>query len=151
MARCSVHRCRQSAVPRYRDSGAFQYVLVPTISLVKPITDDTQSTTRLRPSDFLSLESLAVPTYMGTTTTLADGTVLIPTTGPSPISERISGSFILSRVRTHLTPSSNFKAERSILGADPALRAVQLSSTQSSHESSTRTTSETVSPSSTST
>jgi hypothetical protein len=150
MAGCSVHRCCQSAVPRYWHSGAFQYVSLRTASVVQPITDNTQSTTRLQPSDCLSLESPVVPTYTATTTTPVDGIVLTLTIGRSPTSAPISGSFILSRVRTHLTLSSNSKAERSILGADPDSRAVHRLSTRSSHEFSTRTTLETASPSSTS-
>jgi hypothetical protein len=117
-----------------------------TISLVESFTDNTQSTTKLQPSDYLSLENPVVPTSTATTTTPADGTALILTTGHSPTFAQISGSFISSRARTRLTLSSNSRVERSILGVVPDSKAVQLSSTRSSHESSTRITSETKLP-----
>jgi hypothetical protein len=117
-----------------------------TISLVESFTDNAQSTTKLRPSDYLSLENPVVPTSTATTTTPADGTALILTTGHSPTFAQISGSFISSRARTRLTLSSNSRVERSILGVVPDSKAVQLSSTRSSHESSTRITSETELP-----
>jgi len=104
---------------QFRDTGiVVPFSEFPSISMVQSVTNNTQSTTRPRLSDCLSLGSLVVPTYMATTTTPADGTVLIRTTGLNPTSALTSDSFISTRVRTRLTLSSSFKAEQSILGVD---------------------------------
>ena len=112
---------------QFRDTG----IVVPfsnssfTVILLQPYTNAKQSITRPRQLASSFLENLAVPISTAMTTILADGTVLILRTGLSPVFPPTSANCTSSKVRTHHTPSSNFKVAPLTRGEGLVLTAAQ--------------------------